>query len=163
MQFVVEVSSLKQLGGNALTDNAIPVMKGSADDGIPDTFVPGRNLIFMTLAAAWAWPRNIRHLVTGVAQTDYSGYPDCRADTLQALNQSINLGMETNFQIHTPLMNLSKAETVTLAMECSAMEAMKYSHTCYNGEFPPCGTCPSCILRAKGFKEAGIIDPLFTR
>lgn len=160
--FTLPVDTFKVLGGNSLVDSSIEV-KGTGAGNLPDSFVPGRNLIFMTYAAAFAWQRGISDLVTGVCQTDYSGYPDCRQNTMQALEQSISLGMERDFKIHTPLMFLSKKESIILAQEVGALEALAWSHTCYNGTFPPCGTCPACILRAKGFAEAGIIDPLIHR
>ncbi len=128
--------------------------------GLPNTFVPGRNIIFLTFAAAWAWPRKITHLVTGVAQTDYSGYPDCREETLQSLQKSLRLGMESKVEILAPLMHLSKKETVELARDLGAIDAMAWTHSCYNGQRPPCGSCAACELRARGFAEAGIEDPL---
>jgi 7-cyano-7-deazaguanine synthase len=133
------------------------------DTQLPNTFVPGRNLVFLSFAAAYAYPRNIEHLVTGVAQTDYSGYPDCRENTLRSLEQTLRLGMQCAITIHTPLMNLSKADTVTMANKLGAMDAMAYTHTCYNGQQPPCGHCPACQLRAKGFSEAQCADPLVER
>lgn len=155
------IDTFNILGGTALTDNDVEVRSElNPDTQLPNTFVPGRNLIFLTFAAAFAYQRGIKHLVTGVAQTDYSGYPDCREETIKALEKAINLGMATDIQIHTPLMNLSKAETVQLAKEVGAIEAMADTHTCYNGQRPPCGECPACVLRAKGFEEAGISDPL---
>lgn len=158
---VLPLEALAVLGGNSLTDTDITVQSAAVAAGeLPNSFVPGRNLLFLTLAAAHAWQLGILHLVTGVAQTDYSGYPDCRKATLDALQQSLRLGMERDFVIHTPLMNLSKKDTVLLAQSVGALEAMALTHTCYNGARPPCGKCPACILRAKGFAEAGIIDPL---
>lgn len=156
---VVPVSSLAALGGNSLTDPGIEVDAGESE-GLPNSFVPGRNLLFLTLAAAHAWQRGIAHIVTGVAQTDYSGYPDCRENTLAAMQQALRLGMESEVTIHTPLMHLSKKETVLLARDCGALGAMALTHTCYNGQRPPCGECPACILRARGFEEAGVPDPL---
>ncbi len=155
----VPIDTFAALGSNALTDSDIAVEEAPGD-GLPNTFVPGRNLIFLTFAAAFAWQRDIADLVTGVAQTDYSGYPDCRRDTIDALEQSLNLGMERKFRIHTPLMNLSKKQTVELARDLGALDAMALTHTCYNGQRPPCGECPACKLRAKGFLEAGVTDPL---
>jgi len=155
----VPIDTFAALGRNALTDSDIAVEEAPGD-GLPNTFVPGRNLIFLTFAAAFAWQRDIADLVTGVAQTDYSGYPDCRRDTIDALEQSLNLGMERKFRIHTPLMNLSKKQTVELARDLGALDAMALTHTCYNGQRPPCGECPACKLRAKGFLEAGVTDPL---
>ncbi len=155
----VPIDTFAALGRNALTDSDIAVEEAPGD-GLPNTFVPGRNLIFLTFAAAFAWQRDIADLVIGVAQTDYSGYPDCRRDTIDALEQSLNLGMERKFRIHTPLMNLSKKQTVELARDLGALDAMALTHTCYNGQRPPCGECPACKLRAKGFLEAGVTDPL---
>lgn len=158
---ILPIDTFIALGGNALTDRAIEVQK-NVDADLPTTFVPGRNIVFLTFAAAYAWQRKIGHLVTGVAQTDYSGYPDCRQETIDALESTIRLGMESNVVIHTPLMNLSKKETVLLARDLGALEAMALTHTCYNGRRPPCGECPACRLRARGFDEAGIQDPLLT-
>lgn len=160
-QTELPIDTFHHLGGNALTDSAIKVATGN-DGALPSTFVPGRNLIFLTFAAAYAWQRGISNLVAGVAQTDYSGYPDCRQETIDALSHTLELGMDRAFVIHTPLMNLSKKETVLLAKTLGAIEAMAQTHTCYEGERPPCGKCPACILRAKGFTEAGIADPLIS-
>ena len=153
------IDTFSALGGNSLTDTGIPVEEASGNS-LPNSFVPGRNLVFLTFAAAFAWQRGIADLVTGVAQTDYSGYPDCRRDTLDELEQTLRLGMERAFTIHTPLMNLSKKETVEMARGLGALDAMALTHTCYNGQRPPCGECPACQLRAKGFLEAGVADPL---
>ncbi|MCH8302858.1 MAG: 7-cyano-7-deazaguanine synthase QueC [Proteobacteria bacterium] len=153
------IDTFLALGGNALTDAGIAVDEAPGN-ALPNTFVPGRNLIFLTFAAAFAWQRDIVDLVTGVAQTDYSGYPDCRRDTIDELEKTLGLGMQREFKIHTPLMNLSKKETVEMARDLGALDAMALTHTCYNGLRPPCGECPACRLRAKGFLEAGIADPL---
>lgn len=155
------IDTFAALGGDALTDSTIGVeSRPVPTTGLPNTFVPGRNLVFLTFAAAFAYQRGIAHLVTGVAQTDYSGYPDCREETIEALQQALRLGMESDVQIHTPLMHLSKKETVLLARDLGAIPAMAMTHTCYNGVRPPCGDCPACLLRARGFAEAGIADPL---
>ncbi|MEM8817473.1 MAG: 7-cyano-7-deazaguanine synthase QueC [Pseudomonadota bacterium] len=156
---VLPIDTFAALGGNALTEESIEVAAGSADE-LPNTFVPGRNLIFLTFAAAHAWPRGIRNIVTGVAQTDYSGYPDCRETTLDALQSALRLGMEFDVELHAPLMHLSKKDTVELAVSLGALEAMALTHTCYEGERPACGSCPACELRARGFAEAGVEDPL---
>ncbi len=158
---ILPIDTFAALGGDALTATDIAVESAvNEETGLPNTFVPGRNLIFLTFAAAYAYQRNIAHLVTGVAETDYSGYPDCRAETMRALQTALQYGMESEIQIHTPLMHLSKKQTVELAQELGALPAMAMTHTCYNGERPPCGHCPACELRAKGFAEAGVIDPL---
>ncbi len=158
---IMPIDTFAVLGGNALTDQNIGVQKDAdIETELPNTFVPGRNIVFLTFAAAYAWQRNIEHLVTGVAQTDYSGYPDCRQETIETLQLTIRLGMASNVVIHTPLMSLSKKETVLLARDLGALEAMALTHTCYDGRRPPCGECPACVLRARGFDEAGIEDPL---
>ncbi len=157
------IDTFAALGGDALTDASIDVEPDvDEESGLPNTFVPGRNIIFLTFAAACAWRQDIGNLVTGVAQTDYSGYPDCRESTIRSLEQTLRLGMESEIRIHTPLMNRSKRETVELAVRLGALEAMALTHTCYNGVRPPCGECPACKLRARGFEEAGVEDPLLT-
>ena len=158
---VLPLDTLAVLGGNSLTDESMTIRDDDdRGSGLPNSFVPGRNLLFLTAAAAYAWQHEIDHIVTGVAQTDYSGYPDCRRETLAALQQALRLGMESNVELHTPLMDLSKKDTVLLAQSLGALDAMALTHTCYMGERPPCGLCPACVLRAKGFAEAGIADPL---
>lgn len=155
------IDTFTALGGDALTDMAIPVSdEADQETELPVTFVAGRNLIFLTFAAAYAYRHGIQHIVTGVAQTDYSGYPDCREETMVALQRAITLGMDREFTIHTPLMHRSKKETVELAVRLGALEAMALTHTCYKGLRPPCGECQACRLRARGFAEAGVQDPL---
>ncbi len=158
---VITVSSLSELGGNALT-GAENVSDKLNDKNLPNTFVPGRNLVFLTLASAWAYQLGVNDLVTGVCETDFSGYPDCRQNTMKALELAINLGMESNISIHTPLMWLSKAQTVKMARDEGCLDWIAHSHTCYEGQSPPCGKCPACVLRQKGFDEAGIPDPLIS-
>jgi 7-cyano-7-deazaguanine synthase len=159
---VLPISALSALGGNSLTDSSIAVAEAK-DGELPNSFVPGRNLLFLTLAGAFAYQRGIRDLITGVCQTDFSGYPDCRRETMDSLEKTLQFGMDYPLKIHTPLMWLTKAQTVVLATELSGcMDAMVSSHTCYEGERPPCGHCPACILRAKGFEEAKVADPLLS-
>jgi 7-cyano-7-deazaguanine synthase len=162
-QSVIPCDSFRALGGNSLTGSEAVTGGVRADNHLPNTFVPGRNLVFITLAAAFAYQRNITEVITGVCETDYSGYPDCRADTMAALQESLRKGMEFPLTIHTPLMHLSKAETVKMMQDLGRLDLLAWSHTCYNGAVPPCGTCPACELRAKGFREAGIADPLVER
>jgi 7-cyano-7-deazaguanine synthase len=159
----IPIDTFTALGGNALTDDIAVEDDEKNEISLPNTFVPGRNLVFMTYAAAYAWQHDIKHLVLGVAQTDYSGYPDCRDETMKSLQQTLRLGMESSVEIHTPLMYLSKKETVQLAASLGAIDAMALTHTCYNGERPPCGHCAACVLRAKGFADAGIADPLLSQ
>jgi 7-cyano-7-deazaguanine synthase len=159
----VPCDSFRALGGNALTGSEAVADGVRAENQLPNTFVPGRNLIFLTLAAAFAYLRGAANLVTGVCETDYSGYPDCREGTMTAMQAALRQGMDAPFEIHTPLMRLTKADTVRMMRDLGALPLLAHSHTCYNGAVPPCGTCPACQLRAKGFAEAGIEDPLVVR
>jgi 7-cyano-7-deazaguanine synthase len=138
----------------------------SLPGGIEKTFVPMRNTLFFTVAANRAVVLGCTHIITGVAQEDFGGYPDCREDFLKILNHAFNESLDgvTRLQIIAPLMHLNKQKTVQLAAQVpGALEALAYSHTCYEGHFPPCGTCHACLLRSKGFIEAGIEDPLVDR
>jgi 7-cyano-7-deazaguanine synthase len=158
----LSIDTFRQIGQNALVDHEL-VIEDNNENGLPSTFVPGRNLIFLTLAASYAYTQKIYNIVTGVCQTDYSGYPDCRQNTMESLEKMLCLGMEQEFKIITPLMWMNKAETIQLAQKHGALNALAWSHTCYEGQFPPCMKCPSCLLRQKGFDEAGIADPIFSR
>jgi 7-cyano-7-deazaguanine synthase len=163
---VITVEALRDLGGNAMLaggDTGGTKLGDTGRGGLPNTFVPGRNLLFLTLAAAWAWQLGTTDLVTGVCQTDFSGYPDCRDETMRALQQALRLGIGSPVTIHTPLMFLTKAESVRLAQAENGLDLLAWTHTCYAGAVPPCGVCASCVLRAKGFAEAGLPDPLLTR
>lgn len=134
-------------------------------DRIELTFVPMRNAFFLTLGANYALSKNCRTLVTGVCQQDNANYPDCRKTFIDAQQNTINeaLGI-ADFKIETPLIFMTKAESIILAQKLDGcMESMAYSHTCYAGQYPPCGKCHSCVLRAQGFKEANVIDPLIER
>lgn len=154
----------QQIGGSVLLEEGDISAQHKIAGNLPASFVPGRNIIFLTIAAAIAYKHQIPNIVTGVCETDYSGYPDCRHATISALETTLTLGMEYPFEIYTPLMYRSKKETVEMAMEMpGCMEALAYSHTCYEGKIPPCGKCPACILRAKGFLEARVPDPLIER
>lgn len=141
-------------------------MEATIGDRVELTFVPMRNALFLTLASNVAIAKGIRTLVTGVCQGDNANYPDCRESFVLAQQNTVNeaLGI-TDFKIATPLMHLSKAQTVELANKLGqdCMDALAHSHTCYAGQYPPCGVCHSCMLRAHGFEEAGIPDPLIKR
>jgi len=162
---VLGLDFFKEIGNSALLDPEADVSKKHEGNcALPASFVPGGNLIFVTVASMLAFKLGATAVVTGVCQTDYSGYPDCRDLTMRSLNETIVKGMEFNVLVETPLMWLDKAETVELAISLpGCMEALAYSHTCYNGEYPPCMRCPSCCLRAKGFKQADERDPLIVR
>jgi 7-cyano-7-deazaguanine synthase len=156
---VIKIPLLSALTKNALTDSTVTVRAGRKGQ-LPTTFVDGRNLVFLNTAAIYAKQRGIPNLVTGVCQTDYSGYPDCRDDFIKAAQKTLRLAMEFPFKIYTPLMWLSKAETVTMMERLGGLDLLKYSHTCYEGARPACGTCPACKLRLKGFEVAGVKDPI---
>ncbi|MDP3417067.1 7-cyano-7-deazaguanine synthase QueC [Falsiroseomonas sp.] len=157
------VLDLRALGGISETSLTRDVAIEMETGGLPNTFVPGRNLIFLTFAAALAYRRGIRNIVTGVCETDYSGYPDCRDDTIKALQVAINLGMERRFVLHTPLMWRDKAATWELAEKLGGpalIDSIRtVTHSCYLGDRTPhewgagCGTCPACELRAAGWRK----------
>lgn len=157
---LLDLGLLGQISDCALTGETEILF---AESGLPNTFVPGRNLIFLTFAATLAYRRHLDVLVTGVCETDYSGYPDCRSNTMQALQLALNLGMQQQFRIETPLMWLDKAQTWQLARDLGGEALLditrEHSHTCYLGERKQrfdwgygCGTCPACELRAKGYE-----------
>lgn len=158
---VLDLSALGTISDTALTRNAEIEMTAA---GLPSTFVPGRNLIFFTFAAALAYRRGIRTLIGGMCQTDFSGYPDCRDATLRALEEAVRLGLDTDFIIETPLMWLTKAESWTLAHTLGGDALtdliVEHTHTCYRGVRDArhdwgygCAACPACDLRAKGWKQ----------
>jgi len=161
----IETDLLKLITNSALLQDNVSVnTKHKSDSSLPATFVPGRNILFLTIAKIIAYNYDIKHVVTGVCQTDYSGYPDCRRDTINALETTLTYGLAHSTHIHTPLMYLTKEQTVQMALLFSGcMEALSFSHTCYEGAHIPCGDCPACKLRAIGFEEAGIQDPLISR
>jgi 7-cyano-7-deazaguanine synthase len=166
---MIDLSVLGQVSETALTREA---EIGMTSSGLPNTFVPGRNLLFLGFAAAVAYRRGARHLVTGVCETDYSGYPDCRDDSIKAMQVALNLGMEARFAIHTPLMWRDKAATWALAEELGGAPLVelvrKQTHSCYKGDREHhhawgfgCGDCPACELRARGWESfhASQADP----
>ncbi len=152
---VMDTSFISALSHNALTDTSIRMDEDKPAGGPPNTFVPGRNLFFLSIAAVFARERGIRHLVTGVSQTDYSGYPDCRDSFVKALNVALNLGMEEQFCIHTPLMWLDKSQTWALADRLGVLDTVRRETlTCYNGVVGDgCGHCPACKLRRAGLEK----------
>ena len=156
---LVKLDALAAISDTALTrDTAIAM----ADNGLPTTFVPGRNLIFFCFAGALAYRRGARHLVAGMCETDYSGYPDCRDDTIKAVQVALTLGLDKRVTIHTPLMWIDKADTFEMAEQIGGKAFLEIviedSHSCYLGDRSKrhdwgfgCGECPACQLRAQGF------------
>lgn len=152
---LLDLSLLGQMTHNALTDASVVMDKEKPADALPNTFVPGRNMLFLTLAAIKAYEKGIRNLVTGVSQTDFSGYPDCRDTFIRSLNVSLNLAMESQFVIHTPLMWLDKEQEWELADELGVFDMVRNETlTCYNGVMADgCGECPACKLRRAGLER----------
>ena len=156
VEFVhLDTSVISQLAPNSLTNKDILMDKEMPDNSYPNTFVPGRNLLFLTFAATVAYAREIRHIVTGVSEADYSGYPDCRDTFIKSANTTLNLAMDKQFIIHTPLMWRTKKEVWQLADELGVFDLVKNETlTCYNGvQANGCGECPACIIRNKGLEE----------
>ena len=158
---VLDLAVLSGISETALTRK---IQISETASGLPNTFVPGRNILFLTLAAVVAYRRGIRHVVSGVCETDYSGYPDCRDDTIKALQVALNLGMERRFVLDTPLMWLSKAQTWALAQTLGGKPLVELIRertlSCYEGDTTTahdwgrgCGACPACDLRARGYHE----------
>jgi 7-cyano-7-deazaguanine synthase len=158
---LVKLDALAAISDTALTrETAIEI----ADSGLPTTFVPGRNLIFFCFAGALAYRRGARHLVAGMCETDYSGYPDCRDDTIKAIQIALTLGLDKRVSIHTPLMWIDKADTFAMAEQIGGKAFLEIviedSHSCYLGDRSKhhewgfgCGACPACQLRAQGFAK----------
>jgi 7-cyano-7-deazaguanine synthase len=157
----IDLGVLGQISETSLTRNVAFEME---KDRLPNAFVPGRNLLFLTFAAALAWRRGIDHIVGGMCETDFSGYPDCRNDTMKAMQAALNLGMDRAFAIETPLMWIDKAETWKLAETLGGKALvdliLEHTHTCYEAQRGPrndwgygCGACPACSLRARGFEK----------
>lgn len=158
---LLDLSVIGQMGQTALTAD-VEIEMGR--NNLPTTFVPGRNILFFTSAAAVAYRRGLRHLVGGMCETDYSGYPDCRDDTLKALQVALNLGLDSRFVVETPLMWLDKAATWALADRLGGQPLIdlmiEHTHSCYRGDRSQrhawgygCGTCPACELRAGGWSR----------
>ena len=158
---VIHIGALAQISTTAMTHD-IEIEAGAG--GLPNTFVPGRNLIFLTLAAALAYRRGTKHIIGGMCETDFSGYPDCRDDTVKAMQLALNLGMDAHFVLETPLMWLDKAATWRLAETLGGTVLvdliLELTHSCYLGERAirhdwgyGCGSCPACALRAEGWRK----------
>lgn len=167
---VMDVTLLNELAVSALTRDDIPVSCELQDNGLPNTFVPGRNILFLTLASIYAYQVGAEAVITGVCETDFSGYPDCRDEFVKALNQAVSLGLDRGIRFETPLMWLDKAETWALADHYGHLDTVRQQTlTCYNGiAGDGCGTCPACELRGRGLNnyladKAGIMARLFEK
>ncbi len=159
-KYVLNLDFFKQLGASALTDSSIDVPTGGVEEGVPVTYVPFRNGIFLSMAAAIAEKEGASVLSIGVVEEDSSGYPDCREEYIQAMQRAINLGTkdETNIEIKMPLVHLKKSEIVQEALKRSVPLELTWS--CYKNEDKACGVCDSCRLRLNGFAQAGVKDPI---
>lgn len=153
----LHVPAFKEIGGTAMIDE-ITIENGK--NNMPNTFVPGRNIVFLTLAASLAYKRGIKDIIMGVNDADYSGYPDCRMEFVKSMQESLSKGLDYDLTIHAPLQSMSKAEIWALSDRLGVInEIIKHSHTCYVGDHSTlnpwgygCGECPACILRKKGFE-----------
>ena len=152
---VLDVSLISQLADNSLTNPTIAMDETKPEDSLPNTFVPGRNMVFLTFVAIMARTKGIRHIVTGVSETDFSGYPDCRDTFIRSLNVTLNLAMEEHFILHTPLMWLDKSEVWELSDQLGVFDLVQNETlTCYNGiPAQGCGKCPACELRQSGLER----------
>lgn len=152
---VMDVGLLNELAISSLTRDDIPVSHELQANGLPNSFVPGRNILFLTLAGIYAYQIGAATVITGVCETDFSGYPDCRNDFVQAMNQALTKGMDMSLTIRTPLMWLNKAETWALADQLGALDLVRnQTLTCYNGLIGDgCGECPACHLRKAGLND----------
>ncbi len=152
---VMDVSLLNELAISSLTRDSIPVSHELQENGLPNSFVPGRNILFLTLAGIYAYQIGAEAVITGVCETDFSGYPDCRDNFVKSLNESLVLGMDRPLRIETPLMWLNKAETWALADQYNKLDFVRnHTLTCYNGIIGDgCGDCPSCDLRRAGLED----------
>ena len=150
-QHLLNTEILTSYNANSLTNNDIEI---DSSNDVPNTFVPGRNMLFLNIASIVAYQIGAKHIVTGVCDTDFSGYPDCRRDFVQSMNETMNLAMDLEFVIDTPLMTLNKKETWQLADKLGQLDYIRYrTLTCYNGIVGDgCGVCPSCKLRADGLE-----------
>lgn len=152
---VLDVSLISQLADNSLTNSSIAMDETKPEDTLPNTFVPGRNMVFLTFVAIMARTKGIRNIVTGVSETDFSGYPDCRDTFIRSLNVTLNLAMEEHFILHTPLMWLDKSEVWELSDQLGIFDLVQNETlTCYNGiPAKGCGKCPACELRQSGLNS----------
>ncbi|GAA0079522.1 MULTISPECIES: 7-cyano-7-deazaguanine synthase QueC [Clostridium] len=152
---ILDLNLLNQLAPNSLTRQDITVDKSAPKEGVPNSFVDGRNLLFLSFVAVFAKQRGINAIITGVSQSDFSGYPDCRDVFVKSLNVTLNLAMDYEFEILTPLMWINKAETWKMAYDLGVLDIVKEETlTCYNGiKADGCGECPACKLRKKGYLE----------
>ncbi|MCZ4338722.1 7-cyano-7-deazaguanine synthase QueC [Shewanella colwelliana] len=152
---VLDVTVLNELAISALTRDDIAVSNELMDNGLPNTFVPGRNILFLTLAGIYAYQLGAEAVITGVCETDFSGYPDCRDQFIKAMQSALEQGMDRPLNLVTPLMWLNKAQTWALADKYDSLTLVRdHTLTCYNGIIGSgCGTCPACLLRSKGLQD----------
>lgn len=159
-KYILDLDFFEKLGASALTDTKIDVPTGGIEEGVPVTYVPFRNGIFLSMAAAIAEKEDAEAIAIGVVEEDSSGYPDCKEDYIAAMQKAINLGTKdtTNITIHKPLVHLKKSQIVTEALKYNV--ALELTWSCYKDENAACGVCDSCRLRLAGFEQAGVKDPI---
>jgi len=157
-RLVIDINHLKKIGGSCLTDHSIPVPKDGIQPGIPISYVPFRNGNTLAIAVSWADYLNYNYVYYGAVEQDSSGYPDCRESFRQAYSQAAQIGTRNNIKVVAPIIKLSKKEIVTLGKTLGVPFHLTWS--CYEANDRACGECDSCLLRLKGFKEAGKVDPI---
>jgi len=152
---IMDLPLLNQLAPNSLTRDNISVDKDAPTEGLPNSFVDGRNMLFLAFVGVFAKQRGVNHIITGVSQSDFSGYPDCRDEFIKSMNVTLNLAMDYQFVIHTPLMWINKQETWQMAYDLKVLDIIENETlTCYNGIIGDgCGECPACKLRKRGYME----------
>ena len=163
---IIETAVFQQINHSALLEGSVENVNKSHEGNIniPASFVPGRNLYFLTVACMLAYKKGIKIIMIGVSQEDYSGYPDCRQNALITLNQALCFGMDYDIHISMPFISMTKVDEINIMMNLpDGKEALSMTHTCYNGQYPPCGVCNACKLRADAFKKSGFNDPLIER
>lgn len=155
-----ELRNVGNLGGSALTDPSLELRPDGGHNDLPNAMTPGRNGVFLFHALNVAVRFGARHLVAGLCLADEAGFPDCREEFRSAIERTLGLAVDMPIRVHAPLMHLSKAASVQLAVDLGALELLGLSHTCYEGRRPACGRCTACKARLQGFREAGLEDPI---
>jgi len=161
---IIETNLLQKIGDSALVGISGDIFKKHRKGDLPASFVPGRNILFLSIAGALAYKMDAEAIVIGANAVDYSGYPDCRPMFIYSMENSLSNGLDISIRIKAPLLSLSKKEIIKLALNLpGCYDMLAFTQTCYLGIQPPCGKCPSCLVRQKGFEEAGVPDPLIER
>jgi len=161
---IFETEIFKDLDDSSLVSTGDVNTSHKSNPNLPSSFVPGRNIFFLTVAGMYAYKMGCKNIIIGVSEEDFSGYPDCRGSFIYSMEKTLNEGLDTVLVVHAPLLHITKAQELELALNRpKCWEDLAYTNTCYYGEYPPCGKCNACLLRAKAFKEISWEDPLIKR